>query len=62
VKTDESREHITLTTWGKGKPFLAELLNESKLHWEDACPANVLIFLPAPPPDDWMLRSKKIGR
>lgn len=61
-KTDEPRELISLTVLGKDRKFLSELLDEALRHWEAASPANVFIFLPAPPPDDWLLQSKKVGR
>jgi hypothetical protein len=62
AKTDELREEISLTALGNGRAFLASLLGEALHLWETASPANVFIFFPAPPPDDWLLQSKKVGR
>lgn len=62
AKTDQLREELTLTTWGNGRQYLTDLLEEAMKLYHEANPANVFIFHIAPSPDYWILQSKKMGR
>jgi len=55
-------EEISLSTIGDGRGYLATFLKDALKAWEEASPANVFVFYPAPSPDYWLLQSKKVGR